>query len=797
MPLRFALFLLLTWGQTGVRPGSDGGQTTSKPPSTIRGVVLDQSGAAVAGATVIATAADSRTTHTDRAGRFFFSSLPPGAWSVIVEARGFEKTTVPVTLAAGDDRTLPITLKIATVHDTVTVGAQRLGSREPLEPRLPGSYQAIDRAELDRSHAPSVNEALRKVSGVVARDEEGFGLRPNIAVRGLNPTRSSKVLLLEDGIPLTFAPYGDNASYYHPPIERFESIEVLKGSGQVAYGPSTIGGVINYLTPPPPPRPSGSAMFAAGTRSFVDVLGTFGSSRGPVGFFLDGMRKQGDGSRENIHSALSDFNGKLVVSPSGSQVLTLKGTYFRERSQVTYSGLRQDEFVVDPRQNRFENDSFRGDRAAVSLAHHFAAGDRLTVASTGYVSQFVRHWWRQSSNSAQRPNDAADPRCGGMANLLTTCGNEGRLRSYLSGGVESRLRVRWGAAGESEAGARVHAEIQDRRQENGDTPTARSGVVVENNERRAKALSGFVQHRFAWNNVAITPGVRVEHIAFERTDRLGAGGRGISADTTLTTVIPGIGASVNLDDRAVIFGGVHRGFAPPRVEDVISNTGGLTDLDAELSWNSEIGVRTRPADGLRLDATWFRMAYSNQIVAASLAGGVGATLTNGGRTLHEGFEVSARLDPPLHHPWWTGAYARVAYTYLPVARFTGTRFSAIRGFETVSVSGNRLPYAPEHLGTATIGFAPTSRLDAFVELVATSKQFADDLNTVPGTLDGQRGLIPAVHTWNAGINARVAAGLTLFGVVYNGSDRIYIADRSRGILPGPPRRVHVGVKVYF
>ena len=79
--------------------------------------------------------------------------------------------------------------------------------------------------------------------GVFARDEEGFGLRPNIGIRGLNPTRSSKVLLLEDGIPLTYAPYGDNASYYHPPVDRFERIEVLKGSGQILFGPHTVGGV--------------------------------------------------------------------------------------------------------------------------------------------------------------------------------------------------------------------------------------------------------------------------------------------------------------------------------------------------------------------------------------------------------------------------------------------------------------------------------------------------------------------------------------------------------------------------
>ncbi len=104
--------------------------------------------------------------------------------------------------------------------------------------------QVLDQAELESARVLSVAEALRKVPGVVVRDEEGFGLRPNIGIRGLNPTRSTKVLLLEDGLPFAFAPYGDNASYFHPPIERYERIEVLKGTGMLRFGPQTIGGVV-------------------------------------------------------------------------------------------------------------------------------------------------------------------------------------------------------------------------------------------------------------------------------------------------------------------------------------------------------------------------------------------------------------------------------------------------------------------------------------------------------------------------------------------------------------------------
>ena len=141
---------------------------------------------------------------------------------------------------------------------------------------VPGAADSLERADLEGAHVLSVNEALRKVPGIYARDEEGLGLRPNIGVRGLNPTRSSKILLLEDGLPLAYGPYGDNATYYHPPVDRFERIEVLKGSGQVLFGPHTVGGVINYITPAPPAELSGRLDLAGEVERLAWVYGACG-----------------------------------------------------------------------------------------------------------------------------------------------------------------------------------------------------------------------------------------------------------------------------------------------------------------------------------------------------------------------------------------------------------------------------------------------------------------------------------------------------------------------------------------
>lgn len=687
-------------------------------------------------------------------------------------------------------------------REQVTVVATHLAESPEALRRIPGSIDILDQATLERSRVFNLNEALAKVAGLRVRDEEGFALRPNIGIRGLNPTRSGKVLLLEDGLPFAYAPYGDNASYYHPPVERFESIEVLKGSGQIAYGPVTVGGVINYITPDPPPKAAGSLALSGGTRDFLSGHARYGGTWGRTGLLLDVLRKEGDGARDNVHSRLYDVNAKSAIALGPRQTLTLKGNYYGEDSNVTYSGLREDEYRADPRQNPFANDFFYGDRYGASARHTLLFGTEVLLTTQAYASSFRRHWWRQSSHSGQRPNDAADPACGGMANLDSTCGNEGRLRRYLHWGVEPRLRAnhRWlGVRSEAELGLRAHFEDQRRRQENGDVATARHGTLVEDNSRENQAYSAFVQNRFLAGRWTITPGVRVEHVRYERTNRLANGGRGVWGRTALTQWVPGVGAAFNPSGRLTLFAGVHRGFAPPRTEDVISNaTGSVVELDPERSWNSELGLRAAPADGIRLDATVFRMDYENQVVPASLAGGLGAALTNGGQTLHQGAEASIRVNGAAllhskHDP-----YVRVAATWLKVARFEGVRSSAVPGSSAVSVSGNRLPYVPERSLTASIGYAHPSGLDGMVEAVNVSNQFADDLNTRAPSADGQRGLIPASVVWNATLAyAWKARHTTVFVTVKNLADATFIVDRSRGILPGSPRLVHGGVKLSF
>jgi Fe(3+) dicitrate transport protein len=692
---------------------------------------------------------------------------------------------------------------------------------------IPGGAQVIDRATLERSRVFTTNEALRKISGVVVRDEEGLGLRPNIGIRGLNPTRSTKTLLLEDGIPVTIAPYGDNAAYYHPPVGRMERIEVLKGAGSILHGPQTVGGVINYITPGLPTQSGGTLRFTGGSNEMANGYVRAAAANGDVGAVFDLGRWRANGARENISSDVTDASLKLFVPLAEGHRLTAKTNVYREASQVTYSGLTEGEWAADPRQNPFRNDFFTIERVGGTVAHEFTRGpQRLTT--TLYGHDISRPWWRQSSNSAQRPNDRNDPACGGLQNLESGCGNEGRIRRYQVLGAESRWQqpvLLTRLAGTLEAGARVHREVQERQQINGASHDSRTAGpagnpgsgIVEDNRRSTDAVAGWAQLRLGTDRFTVTPGVRVEHIDITRRNRrpVPDSPDGAFGATTVTEVIPGLGGTFTASSTVTLFAGAHRGFSPPRNEDIISNTtGGAVELDPERSWNYEAGLRWAPRGAWSVDVTAFRLDFQNQIIPASVAGGVGAALTSAGRTLHQGLELDVQGD--LRRVGDVTPFIQVATTWVPLARFEGDRFAYIgtggsdvtgkvyadqngAGTRTrLNVQGNRLPYAPEFTTTATVGLRHSTGADLSIEAVHVASQFGDAANTTVLVPDGQQGVLPANTIWNVAANLPVRPlGVVAFATVKNVFDELVLVDRTRGLLPGMPRLVQVGLQRDF
>lgn len=657
----------------------------------------------------------------------------------------------------------------------------------------PGSAAVLDQAELERSRTLTVPEALRKVPGLNVRDEEGFGLRPNIGIRGLNPTRSTKVLLLEDGIAAAYAPYGDNASYYHAPLDRYQRIEVLKGVGMLRFGPQTIGGVINYITPMPPEAFAGYAQVAAGGRGFRNVHASLGGG----GALLDVMRKEGDAARDNQHLAQTDVNLKYVAQLGESQGITLRLTRLTEDSQVTYSGLTQAEYENFGREyNPFANDHFDITRWGGSLTHELALG-AATLTTNLYGFRFDRDWWRQSSTTTDTQCGSAfrDARLRGERVDADACASaQGRLRSYDTWGVEPRLffsHSAFGVAQDFEAGVRWHDETQDRVQVNATTPRGRTGTVVEDNLRETEAFAAFVENRFRFGRFILAPIVRWESIDYVRENRLA----GRAGSSSVDEVVPGLGANWAVSDDLTLFAGVHEGFAPPRAEDLIDNNGGGVEVDAEHSTNWELGVRGALGARTAFEAALFRNHFRNQIAVGSIAGG--STPLAEGETTYAGAELLLNWDGKdlfaAGNP-----YGTLALTALPTARQDAALVAVATGLPVAgSAAGNRLPYAPRWTATARVGWQQGA-WDVAAEVQSVADQFSDFANTDAPAANGQSGRIAGHAVWNLTLNWLPAGQpWSAFVALKNAGDRTYIVDRTRGILAGAPRQAVLGVRYSF
>jgi Fe(3+) dicitrate transport protein len=638
---------------------------------------------------------------------------------------------------------------------------------------IPGAIDIISPEEMEMIQPASLQDALKIVPGVNARDEEGYGAIPNIGIRGLSPNRSTKVLILEDGAPIQPSLFLSNASYYSPPVERISSIEVLKGATGLRYGPNTIGGVINYQSKTP--LKDGIVKGKLGSHGFrlLELEAGTSSEQKSMGGGINLITSEANGFRNNGYR-MNDILVKGGMAIGQSQWLGLKLTRYENEINTSYVGLRPDEFIHTPTKNPAPDDQFLSNRTSFDINHELEIDTSTKLKTLMYWSQLERNFWRRDVASKTRQGTSFVD-CGGTAYCVT-----GRNRNFDMLGIDSRLFTNYQAFGiqnESEIGVRLHSETMSNKTERSNAgPRARTGVITGNENNDAKAVALYLQNRFLFTDqFAVTPGVRVESYRQNRKNEM----NGVQGQANNTELVPGIGATWQLAPELQLYSSVYKGFAPAMISAAISGDGVDQKLDAERSMNIEFGFRGQ-AQKWTYEGAAFRMDFSNQIVNQALSGGI--SKTNGGQSLHQGAEGA--LGYAITSAWSVLANA----TYIPVAEFKGGTLGPI---------GNRIPYTPKLTGNLGLNYSKDG-LKSFLNAYHVSSQYADSVNTVEESNDGTKGLIPSFTTLNWSIVYSPQKDLKLFGVVRNLFDKKFISGRSPdGIFPGAERNFELGLAYQF
>jgi len=638
---------------------------------------------------------------------------------------------------------------------------------------IPGAIDIISPEEMEMIQPASLQDALKIVPGVNARDEEGYGAIPNIGIRGLSPNRSTKVLILEDGAPIQPSLFLSNASYYSPPVERISSIEVLKGATGLRYGPNTIGGVINYQSKTP--LKDGIVKGKLGSHGYrlLELEAGTSSEQKSMGGGINLITSEANGFRNNGYR-MNDILVKGGMAIGQSQWLGLKLTRYENEINTSYVGLRPDEFIHTPTKNPAPDDQFLSNRTSFDINHELEIDTSTKLKTLMYWSQLERNFWRRDVASKTRQGTSFVD-CGGTAYCVT-----GRNRNFDMLGIDSRLFTNYQAFGiqnESEIGVRLHSETMSNKTERSNAgPRARTGVITGNENNDAKAVALYLQNRFLFTDqFAVTPGVRVESYRQNRKNEM----NGVQGQANNTELVPGIGATWQLAPELQLYSSVYKGFAPAMISAAISGDGVDQKLDAERSMNIEFGFRGQ-AQKWTYEGAAFRMDFSNQIVNQALSGGI--SKTNGGQSLHQGAEGA--LGYAITSAWSVLANA----TYIPVAEFKGGTLGPI---------GNRIPYTPKLTGNLGLNYSKDG-LKSFLNAYHVSSQYADSANTVEESNDGTKGLIPSFTTLNWSVVYSPKRDIKLFGVVRNLFDKKFISGRSPdGIFPGAERNFELGLAYQF
>lgn len=593
-----------------------------------------------------------------------------------------------------------------------TVTARRVDVR-----RVAGSAQVIGKEELERQEANDLHRVLQSVPGVYVREEDGFGLRPNIGIRGASSDRSSKVTLMEDGVLYGPAPYSAGAAYFTPLMTRMVGMEIYKGPASIRFGPQTIGGAINLRTREVPRAFESDLDLSLGNYGALKGHGVIGVGNDRLGVLLEGVHLQSDGFKKLDGGGNTGFdkNEAMLKARFATErnELTLKLGFSTERSNESYLGLSNADFAATP-QRRYAasaNDQMNWWRSQAALTHTFRASEAFEVTTTVYRHDFDRLWNRVDHFRAGPSlyELLAYPAAGTRAVYLGILnGTEDTMtrdqqvmvqqnsRRFVSQGVQSTAQFTFatGPVGhEVELALRFHHdEIRRRHTQTGFdllrgtmVPNGEAPELLVENLAFTRALSANVSDTITWGRFLFAPGARVE--VFEATlyDHLAE----FSGSKLNVVPLFGLGAVYSLDFGLSVLGGVNKGFSPP--------TPGQVDALPEESINSELGVRYARR-GIRFEAIGFWSEYSN--ITGDCTGSSGCVNDglnrqfNGGAARILGVEALGSLKGKLG--WGTSAAVELSYTFTS-ARFLSDFNSPNPSWGNV-VAGAELPYVPAHQG---------------------------------------------------------------------------------------------------
>ena len=688
---------------------------------------------------------------------------------------------------------------------------------------IPGSAHVLSEDDLEKFDFTDIMRTLTAVPGVYVLEEDGYGLRPNVGMRGTGQNRSEKVTIMEDGVLAAPAPYAAPSAYYFPTIGRMQQVEVLKGTSSAMYGPRTTGGVVNMLSRQIPEEAlAGQVNINAGTDGYGKAHAYVGGSGKNVASLFEVFRYQADGFKAINHSnaetgfVKNDVLAKVLIHSDENakyyQELEFKVKYSDEDSDETYMGLTQTDFESSPysRYSTSQLDNMSTEHKQFQINHHIQLSNRFTLGTSAYYNDFSRNWYKTSkvnglslgkydkSDSQKRTgiDYAAAFDNGSLSQNEISFDVKANNRSYLSKGIQTTIDADFNDH-QIKLGVRYHEDEMDRFQwvdkyqlnSVYDVTQTSAGVPGSDSNRidSANAIALFVHDEFTFGNFIFNAGLRYEDMTIERHDWGKSDSGRVQGpshkENNVNVLLPSLAVTYRVNDELIILGGIQKGFAPPAP--------GNESTDNEESINYEFGLRYNES-AFSGEALLFISDYDNMHGNCTASQGCDddniGNQYNAGEVAVSGLEVKAGYE-------FTAANVSIpvdlTYTFTET-EFQNSFDSKLDTWGDVT-QGDELPYVPENQFQFTVGVVGEKwRTDLLIRYMAEMRTTAGQgiISTVE-SIDSRTVVDFAGHY-------NLSEGQKITFNIDNLLDEEYVSTKTHGsIMVGKPRSFILGYKYSF
>lgn len=761
----------------------------------------------------------------DGKGEFMFKNLKPGKYILELLSDEFEIATAEVSMAAAHEqitvRMRPLQIQLSEVvienRRNEVFGLTRLKDIEGTSIYAGKKTEVVILSkQMGNMAANTPRQVFSQVVGLNIYESNDGGLQLNIGGRGLDPNRSAYFNVRQNDYDISADILGYPESYYTPPAEGLDRIEVVRGAASLQYGPQ-FGGLINFRMKPPvtDKKLALTTRQTFGSYGFISNFTSLSGTVGKFSYYTYFNYKQGDGFQPNSefksHNYFGNFNYQFTERTS----LGLDYTYFNYLAQQP-GGLTDKMFVEDPMQSNRERNWFEvnWNLMALKFKHKFNVSTDFSFNLFGLYA--TRNAIGFRSNRVSQPDTA-----GTVRDLI-----KGKFSNW---GIETKLLHRYNFFGNQNAfvvGAKYYDANNTAEQGPGSSGSdanfnfATDEFPYYQNQSDYtypnKNIAVFTENIFRLSpHFSVTPGIRFEHIntkaigSYRRINVDNAGNVILDEthyednDLNRSFVLLGVGVSYKPTDAVEFYSNFSQNYRSVTFNDIrISEPSSQVDenIKDENGYTFDGGFRGKISDKLTYDVSAFGIAYNDrlgEVLTETDDFRIVRLRTNVGDAFIYGLETFANLN--LQKTFFNAGNDNYTWSTFINAAFTKSEYtkSKIAGIE-----GNEVEFIPAvNLKTGmSFGY---KKFMSTLQLTYLSEQYTDATNAKIDETDNLRGIegqIPSYYIMDLSFSYLFNKYLKIETGINNLTDNKYFTRRATGypgpgIIPSAPRAFYATLQL--